>query len=146
MLAVTWTALGVLAAVSLGFMAMVKWEIGGLRTDMGTEIGGLRTEIGGLRTEIGGLRTDMGTEIGGLRTEIGGLRTEMQSEIGGLRTEIGGLRTEMRTEIGGLRTEMHIGFNALGNRLDRRIDQLNGKFDVMRRDMDRLSTPGTSAS
>jgi len=132
MLAVTWTALGVLAAVSLGFMAMVKWEIGGLRTDMGTEIGGLRTEIGGLRTDMG--------------TEIGGLRTEMQSEIGGLRTEIGGLRTDMGTEIGGLRTEMHIGFNALGNRLDRRIDQLNGKFDVMRRDMDRLSTPGTSAS
>jgi hypothetical protein len=29
MLAVTWTALGVVTAISLGFMALVKAEIGG---------------------------------------------------------------------------------------------------------------------
>ena len=32
-----------------------------------------------LRAEIGGLRTDMQTEIGSLRAEIGGLRAEMQA-------------------------------------------------------------------
>ena len=61
-----------------------------------SEIGRLRTEI---KPEIGHLRTEIKSEIGHLRTEIGRLRTEIKSDIGCLRTEI-------KSEIGHLRTEL----------------------------------------
>ncbi len=56
MLAVTWAAVGVLAAISIGFMAMVKSEIGGLRLEMRSGDEALRTA---LTTEVGGLRAEM---------------------------------------------------------------------------------------
>jgi len=52
----------------------------------------LRAELAVVRTEIGDLRTELHTEIGKLRTElhteIGGLRGELHAEIGGLRAEV----------------------------------------------------------
>ena len=48
-------------------IALLKSEIGHLRTELKTDIGRLRTE---LKTDIGRLRTELKTDIGRSRTEI----------------------------------------------------------------------------
>ncbi len=59
MVAVAWSAIGILAVAVFGLGAF------------------LSQQIGGLRGEIGGLRSDMESQIGGLRGEIGALRSEV---------------------------------------------------------------------
>jgi hypothetical protein len=41
-----------------------------------------------VRAEIGGMRAELGTEIGGVRAEIGGMRAEMHAEIGEVRDRV----------------------------------------------------------
>ena len=53
--------------------------------DMTAEIGGVRTEV---RPEIGGVRTELGGQIAEVRTEIGGVRTELSGQIETFRTEM----------------------------------------------------------
>ena len=72
-----------------------------------------------MQKQIGGLRTDMQTEIGGVQTEIGNLRTDMQKQIGGVQTEIGNLRTDMQKQIGELRTDMQKQIGELSERMAR---------------------------
>ena len=80
-----------LGAGALGFTAIsgqlldMQKQIGGLRTDMRTEIGELRTDM---QKQIGDLRTD-------LRTEMGELRTDMQKQIGELSERVGELSERM---------------------------------------------------
>jgi hypothetical protein len=78
-------------------------------------MGGLRTE---LRTEITGFRTD-------LQTEIVGLRSELRVEMGDLRTGTTDLRTEMRTDIADLRRNV----TDLQSHMDRRFEVVDAKID-----------------
>ena len=68
----------------LPFLA-TKADIADLRTELKTEIGGLRAE---LKSDVADLRTE-------LKTDIGGLRAELKSDIGGLRTEVASLETRI---------------------------------------------------
>lgn len=78
MLVVVWTLVGVIIAGMVGIFAMFRSEIGGLRTEM-------KTEIGGLRGEISGLRGEMKAEISGLSDRIQEL-SERQAEMTGQLT------------------------------------------------------------
>ncbi|MCL4423340.1 MAG: hypothetical protein M1115_09315 [Actinobacteria bacterium] len=70
MVAVAWSAIGILAVAVFGLGAFLSQQIGGLRG----EIGGLRSDM---ESQIGELRSDMESQIGGLRGEIGALRSEV---------------------------------------------------------------------
>jgi chromosome segregation ATPase len=85
-----------------------------LRSELKTEISGVRTEIadlrGELKTEIAELRGELKAEIaelrGEMRTEFAAVRREMAELRGELKGEIAELRTELRTEIADLRGEL----------------------------------------
>jgi hypothetical protein len=71
-------------------IAVLRGEVGSLRTELRDEIGGLRKEV---HNEIGGLRQEM-------HNEIGGLRREMQGEFGSLRADFGALQRTL-LQVGG---------------------------------------------
>ena len=48
-----------------------------------------------LKSEVGDLRAELRSDVGGLRAEVGGLRAELRSEVGGLRAEMTGLRGDL---------------------------------------------------
>ena len=100
-------------------MALLRDEIGALRTDMHNEIGALRTDM---HNEIGALRTEMRDEIAALRSETASIRTELREEIAALRTEmrdeIAAVRSDLGGEIASLRTEMREEIAAVGTDLD----------------------------
>jgi hypothetical protein len=85
-----------------------------LRSELKTEISGVRTEIaelrGELKTEIAELRGEMRTEFAAVRREMAELRGELKGEIAELRGELKGeialLRGELRTEMADLRGEL----------------------------------------
>ena len=52
-----------------------------------------------MQKQIGGLRTDMQTEIGGVQTEIGNLRTDMQKQIGELSERMARVETLIETRL-----------------------------------------------
>ena len=88
MLVVLWTLVAVIIAGVIGILAMMRSEFGGLRTEM-------KTEIGGLRGEISGLRSEMKTEIGEVRSEISGLSDRIQ-ELSERQAEMTGQLTILR--------------------------------------------------
>ena len=45
------------------------------------------------------LRSELASEIGGVRAELRNTRDELRTEIGGVRAELQGTRDELRTEI-----------------------------------------------
>ena len=59
-----------------------------------------------MQKQIGGLRTDMQTEIGGVQTEIGNLRTDMQKRRRADRQSPQHLGTDMQKQIGELSERM----------------------------------------
>ena len=75
-------------------------------------------------------RTELKSEISGLRTElkgeIAGIRTELKSEIVGVRGEVAAVREELGGEIVSLRSEMRSGFALV----DERFDRLESKIDA----------------
>ncbi len=87
----------------------------GIRAEMATR-SELRTEIAGVRMEIAGLRGELRTEMADLR---GGLRTEMADFRGELRTEMADFRGELRTEM-----------TTMEGRLSARIEGLRGEWKV----------------
>ena len=77
--------------------------------DLGASINGLRTEmrseISGVRSDMDGLRTELRSEISGVRSDMDGLRSDMD----GLRSDMDNLRSDMdglRSEVDGVRTEL----------------------------------------
>ncbi len=78
MLAVTWTALAILATSLFGSLFYLGNRIDLLGAELRQEIGGLRQEM---RAEIGGLRQEMRAEIGGLRQEMNGRFAEVNARL-----------------------------------------------------------------
>ncbi|MCD1573029.1 hypothetical protein [Agromyces mediolanus] len=96
-----WTMLGVfttlmfsmLTIVSVGFVRVLRAEIGGVRAELRGEMGTLRAEVHG---EIGSLRSELRGEIGSLRSEIGGVREEMRARFEAVGHRIDGLDRDVQ--------------------------------------------------
>ena len=83
------TSLTLAAAVFGGAFGFLWDRIGGVED----ELRDLRTE---LHTEVNGLRADVRADIGDLRAEMGDLREEVRGDIADLREEMSDLREEVR--------------------------------------------------
>lgn len=82
-IAIVVSAFGLMVTLGGGIFAGFAWDV--------RQMGGLRTE---LRSDIAELRT-------GLRGDIAELRTELRGDIAELRTELKGDIAELRTELRG---------------------------------------------
>lgn len=75
--------------VTVEVLKEIRVELGAMRTEVRSEIGGLRSELGELRSELGELRSDMNTRFVSLErrqteTEIR-LATEVIAVVGAVR-------------------------------------------------------------
>ncbi len=94
--------------------------LGGLRRQVGEELGEFRQELGGFRRQVG-------EELGGFRQELG----ELRQELGGFRRQVGEELGEFRQELGGLRQQMTDGFAAV----DRRFERVEHELAEVKRDL-----------
>jgi len=78
MLAVTWSAIGVLAAVSFGFFALMRFELGAMRT----ELLGRMDKLDGRMDRLDG-RVDV------MHSELTGRIDALQREVSYVRHDIG---------------------------------------------------------
>jgi tetrahydromethanopterin S-methyltransferase subunit G len=82
MLAVTWSAIGVLAAVSFGFFALMRSEMGAMRSELKGEMREMRTELTGRMDRLDG-RMDV------MHSELTGRIDALQLEVSYVRHDIG---------------------------------------------------------
>ena len=71
-------------------------------------------------------KTDLDTQVAGVRSEIGLLRTDLDTQVAALRSEIGVLRTDLDTQIALVRADL----GALEARIDHRFEQVDQRFDA----------------
>ena len=60
-------------------------EIGGLRSEMKSDMRGFRTEI---KSDMHGYHSEIKSDMNGFRTEMNRFRSETQSEMNGFRSEV----------------------------------------------------------
>ena len=104
-----WTIIGVGVAILLALVSLARVGNSSLQNALRASSAEIRTEI---RTEISGVKM----EIAEVRTEIADLRTELKGDMANLRTELKGdmanLRAELKGDMADLRTELKLDFQA----------------------------------
>ena len=95
----------------MSLLPPVGWADVVTKTDLDTQIAGVRSDIGLLRsdldTRVGLVRTDLDTQVAALRSEIGVLRTDLDTQTALVRADVG----------------------ALEARMDHRFEQVDQRFD-----------------
>ena len=106
-----------------------------LRTDISRQGERLDKRMDGLDKRIDDLRAEIKQDFGELRQEVkqdfGELRQEVKQDFGELRQEVkqdfGELRQEVKQDIAGLRSDM-----------DKRLDDLDGRFRMVEHGLAKL--------
>ena len=128
------TVLAGLATFGAFFLRRIETLIRDTKTELQSEIQGVRSEVRGVRKETRTEFASVRSEIQGMRSEVQGVRKEtrtefasVRSEIQGVRSEVRGVRKEMGTEFASVRSEIQGVRTDLGPRIDgvnSRVDQV----------------------
>jgi chromosome segregation ATPase len=118
--------------------SLIRAEVGGLRTEMRTEIGTLRDDVGGLRSDMATfkdeMRSDMATFKDEMRSDMATFKDEVSGEVSGLRNELTERIHETKEQFAALlATEI----GSLHTHLQDSEGRINGKMDAIQARMDR---------
>ena len=88
--------------------ALIRSELGGLRAEMVSELGGVKAELGEVKGDVGGLKA----AVGGLKGEMG----EVTAELGEVKGDVRELKADVR--------EVKVHVDAVYTRVDALHDQI----------------------
>ena len=100
------TVLGALATFGVFFFRRIETLIRDTKTELQSEIQGVRSEVRGVRKETRTEFASVRSEIQGVRSEVQGVRKEMGTEFASVRSEIQGVRTDLGPRIDGVNSRV----------------------------------------